>query len=96
MRPCAFSEQAEADLTDIALHIAEDSRERALKFVAALRHRCIEIAEFPEAFRLRQEFGHGIRVAPHRTYLIFYSVHDSFILIEHIRHGARGLENLQF
>ena len=94
MRNCVFSEQAEADLTAIGLFIAEDSPQRALDFVAELRRRCAEIVEFPRAFRLRAEFGQGIRVAPHRTYLIFYSIRGSWVLIEHIRHGARGLEDL--
>ena len=92
MRKCVFAEQAEADLNAIALFIAEDSPDRALNFVAELRERCTEIVDFPEAFRLREEFGVGVRVAPYRKYLIFYSVHASSVLIEHIRHGARNLE----
>jgi plasmid stabilization system protein ParE len=44
---------------------------------------------------LRQEFGAGIRVAPYRKYLIFYSVQGSTVLIEHIRHGARNLEGVR-
>ncbi len=91
MRQCIFSEQAEADLTAIGLFIAEDNAQRALTFLTELRQRCAEIIEFPEASRLREEFGRGIRVAPFRRYLIFYSVHPSFVLIEHIRHGARDL-----
>lgn len=96
MRDCVFSEQAEGDLTAIGLFIAEDSPPRALNFVAELRQRCAELVEFPEAFRSREEFGRGIRVVPHGNYLIFYSVRGSAVLIEHIRHGARNLEGLQF
>ena len=95
MKRCAFTEQAEADLTAIALYIADDNPTRALSFVAELRERCAEIAGHPDAFRLREEYGRGIRVAVYRRYLIFFSATADAVLIEHIRHGARDLEGFR-
>ena len=95
MTRCEFTEQAEADLTEIALFIAEGSPRRALSFVAELRDKCAEITERPKVFRLREEYGPGVRVAVHRNYLIFYSVKEDAVVVEHIRHGYRNLEEFQ-
>ena len=95
MTRCEFTERAESDLTGIALFIAEDSPTRALTFVAELRDRCVQIAQHPEVFRLREEYGRGIRVAIEGKYLIFFSIQEHAVLVEHIRHGYRDLAGLQ-
>ena len=63
--------------------------------MADLRARCAQICERPELFRLREEYGPGVRVAIHGNYLIFYSANEDAIIVEHIRHGYRSLEDLQ-
>jgi toxin ParE1/3/4 len=96
LRRCEFTRRAEADLTEIALFIAKDSPARALTFVAELRARCLQIARHPDIFRLREEYGQRVRVAVEGRYLIFFSIQGNAVLVEHIRHGHRNLEGLQF
>ncbi|GLS19063.1 plasmid stabilization protein [Labrys miyagiensis] len=93
---CAFSELAESDLLEIALHIASDSPMRALSFVADIRRHCFSLAKNPGLYRLREEYGSGVRVAVHGNYLIFYAERRSGeVVIERVLHGARHLDWVQ-
>ena len=49
---------------------------------------------FPEAARLRPEFGDGVRVSVFRRYLILYVVRDDLLEIRRVVHGARDVTNL--
>jgi len=95
LRACRFSAQAEADLMAISRYIAADNPRRALTFIAELRQRCADLVDFPQSAPLREEFGEGIRLASHGNYLIFYSVDEAAVVVEHIRHRARSLEGLR-
>ncbi len=92
--PCRFSSLAESDLDEIALFIAADNPRRALSFVAELREHCFSVAKQPLAYPLREEYGAGVRLAVHGTYLIFHAVRDDALVIERIVHGARHREGL--
>lgn len=92
---CRFAPVAEDDLEDIALFIAADSPGRALSFVAELRTHCVRIADQPEAYPLREEYGAGVRVTVHGRYLIFHAVREEALVIERILHGARHLDWVQ-
>lgn len=92
VRTCAFSELAESDLDEIALFIAADSPKAALRFVAELRALCQSLTENPARYRLREEYGDGVRVAIHGKYLIFYAERDEAVVIERILHGSRHLD----
>jgi toxin ParE1/3/4 len=93
---CEFSELAESDLLEVALHIAADSPARALSFVADIRRHCFSIAQNPTLYRLREEYGSGVRVAIHGTYLIFYAERrKGLVVIERVLHGARHLDWVQ-
>lgn len=94
-RPCIFTELAESDLTEIALYIAADSPRDALRFVAELRKHCDDLTENPARYRLREEYGSGVRVAIHGRYLIFYAERDGAIVIERVLHSARHLDWVQ-
>ncbi len=91
-RVCEFTELAEADLTEISLHIAADSPKTALRFVDELRRHCYLLTEHPARNRLREEYGAGVRVAVHDKYLIFYAKRGNTVLIERIVHGSRHLD----
>ena len=92
---CVFATVAETDLTEIALFIATDNPRRALSFVAEIRERCRIIAEQPAACHLREEYGAGVRVAVHGSYLIFYAEREEAVVIERVLHGARHLDWVQ-
>jgi len=91
-RPYRFALAAEKDLEEIALFIASDSPRRALSFVAELRAHCARIADQPEAYPLREEYGVGVRITVHGRYLIFHAIRDDALVIERILHGARHLD----
>ena len=91
-RRCEFTKRAEADLTEIALYIAADSPNTALRFVYELRTHCRLLTELPARNPLREKYGAGVRVAVHGHYLIFYAVSDLTVVIERIVHGSRHLD----
>jgi toxin ParE1/3/4 len=93
---CRFAPQAKSDLEEIAVFIAADNPVRALSFVAELRAHCDVVTRQPEAYRLREEYGEGVRVTVHGRYLIFHAVRGDALVIERIIHGARHLEGLKF
>jgi toxin ParE1/3/4 len=66
-----------------------------LSFVAELRAHCARIADQPEAYPLREEYGAGVSVTVHGRYLIFHAVRDEALVIERILHGARHLDWVQ-
>jgi toxin ParE1/3/4 len=91
-RRCEFTKRAEADLTEIALYIAADSRKTALRFVDELRTHCRLLTEHPARNPLREAYGADVRVAVHGHYLIFYAASDHAVVIERILHGSRHLD----
>ncbi len=93
---CIFSSFAELDLEEIADYIARDNPRRALSYIGEIRERCQNIALFPEAAVLRDEFGEGIRVVPFGRYLIFYKVQLGAVRIERILSGSRLLSSDYF
>jgi toxin ParE1/3/4 len=91
-RRCAFTKLAEADLAEIALYIAADNPNAALRFVDELRTHCRLLTEFPARNPLREQYGAGVRVAVHDRYLIFYAADDHTVVIERILHGSRHVD----
>jgi toxin ParE1/3/4 len=87
----AFRPAAEDDLLEVALWIARDSPERAMRFVAALRERATQILAFPSAAPLRPELGEGVRAVVFRGYILAYRLEDDQVIILRIVHGARDL-----
>ena len=87
--------EAESDLEQIAIHIAEQSIETALNFVQELREKCESLADAPRGYPLVPRHEHlGIRRRPFGNYLIFYRV--GAIEVVHVLHGARDYERLLF
>jgi toxin ParE1/3/4 len=92
-----LSDEAQADLREIALFIVRDNKIRARSFVRELQAKARDVANMPRAFPLVPRYEHfGIRRRPWRDYLIFYRIEDERIAIVHILHGARDYEALLF
>jgi toxin ParE1/3/4 len=90
-----FSHDAEADLADIGAYIGADNTQRAITFVQELRRRCEALAEVPHAFPvLRLRSGVELRRRPYGSYLIFYRVTATAIIVMRVLHGARDYERL--
>jgi hypothetical protein len=85
-----FTGEAERDLEEIGDHIAIDDPYVALRFVRALRDRCLALADFPNRFPMVERYAaEGLRRCRHGNYLIFYRVEADRVVIVHVLHGAR-------
>jgi plasmid stabilization system protein ParE len=52
------------------------------------------IAAASEAARLRPELGDGVRLSVFRNYVALYVVHDDFLEVRRVVHGARNLADI--
>ena len=93
---CLLSKIAEDDLEAIADYIACENPRRALSYIIEIRDRCHSLVAFPESAPLREAYGKGIRMTPFGRYLIFYTVHATFIRVERILAGERPLSSDDF
>lgn len=91
MKRVLFRPEAEADLLSIAVHIAQDSTDRARSFVARLRERCNQLSAHPLMGRPRDDLSDGMRSIIERPYVLIYRVLDDTVEIVAILHGARDL-----
>lgn len=89
-----FSPLAEQDLEDIADYIATDNPIRALSFLQELREHCHRISANPQGYRLRPEFGDGIRSCAHGRYAIFFTSGADEVTIVRVLHGARDFPSV--
>lgn len=89
-----FDRRAEFDLEEIGDYIARDNPRRAVSFVQEIREHCRLLTTFPEAARLRPEFGDGVRVSIFGRYLVFYVVHNDVLRIRRVIHGARNFSDI--
>ena len=89
-----ISDQAEADLIDLWLYIAEDSIDAADRFVSQIHEKCRLLGEAPEMGRERAEIRKGIRSFPVGNYLIFYRIGDKSIEVARVISGLRDILSL--
>ncbi len=94
MKEARLSEQAEKDLTDIWLYIAQDSPRAADRFVLRVHAKCQELAESPGIGRPRAELARGLRSFPLGSYLIFYREAEDGIEVVRVLSGYRDLPPL--
>ena len=89
-----FIPQAEEDLFEIAVHIAQENPEAAIRFLERIEQICAVIAASPEIGRLREELAPNLRSFPVDQYLIFYLPAKGGIEVARVLHGARDLPSL--
>ncbi len=94
MRRIVFSAKAQADIEAIADFIAEDNPIQAVRFVAALRVRCMALAIHPFQGRPIPEVGDGVRCLVFRSYLVLHRVFDDHVAVDRVIHGARDRSTL--
>ena len=92
MSEARFSENAEADLLDIAEFIARDNPIAAREWVDAVRQRCHLLSQHPLMGESRPGFGvAGCRSISVGLYVIFFRPSASGVEIARILHGSRDL-----
>jgi toxin ParE1/3/4 len=92
--PVVITEDAEADLEEIADYFAADNPARAHSYVEELRQKALRIGQSPRGYPPRAHLGRGIRMAVHGRYLILFRVASDTATVLRIVHGARDLTNL--
>lgn len=89
------SPEAEQDMIDIWLHIAEDQPVNADHFLEHLEDKAHKLAEFKDLGADRRELAPGIRSFPVDRYVLYYRVNEYGIELVRVLHGSRDV-NLVF
>jgi toxin ParE1/3/4 len=89
LRPVRLSKLAFDEIERVGREIAADKPRAAEAFITELIARCHAIADAPEGYDFRPDYGPGVRGVTVRPYLILYRVRPRDILILSVRHGAR-------
>ena len=85
------SRQAQIDLRKIADYIARDNPGRAETFVEELIQKIAEICDHPTIYRLRTEWGPGLRSSIYRGYHIVFRYDAKRVEIARVMHGSRDI-----
>ena len=91
-RRIEFAEAAESDVLEIALRIAADSVDAALRWEASLRTATSKLSAMSRRCPIVSEsafFGREVRRLAHGRYRVLYAVERDRIVILRVRHGAR-------
>jgi len=86
--------QAEADLEDIALYIAEDNVQAARRWIEDMHALCQQLGEMPAMGVAKPSIRPGLRMLPAGSYLILYQEVDKGVEIVRVIHGARQWQDL--
>lgn len=92
MSKVRLAPDAENDLAEIWFYIAEDSSERADKFIEMLDAKFELLATHPEMGKARPELLAGIRSFPINSYVVFYRPIKDGVQILRVLNGARDIE----
>jgi toxin ParE1/3/4 len=88
------SPEAEQDLLDIWLFIADDSPANADAFLDRLAAAAQRIADFSDLGRERPELAHELRSFPLDRYVLFYRPTPAGIEVVRVLHGSRDVDRL--
>jgi toxin ParE1/3/4 len=91
-----LSQLANEDLLETWEYIAEHDEVAADRYIDFLRKRALELLDFPELGRLRNEICPDLRSLLARNHLLFYRIQSNEIQILRILHGSRDFSNQEF
>ncbi|NBC34220.1 MAG: type II toxin-antitoxin system RelE/ParE family toxin [Alphaproteobacteria bacterium] len=86
--------QAERDIEDLGLYIAQYNRNAAIKLTDRIEAVCFLLADFPFIGRARPEISDKVRSFPLDNVLILYRPIEGGVEIVRVVHGARHLPDL--
>jgi toxin ParE1/3/4 len=81
--------EAQRDLDDIWLYIANDNPQAADEWLAKVEHRCRLLGDHPLLGQEREDLTPALRFLPVGNYLIFYVPLSDGVEIVRVIHGAR-------
>ena len=88
-----ISRQADRDLEDMWVYLAQNDSLAADLFLAKVLDKFPMLAQFPEMGRSRKELSEELRSFPVKPYIIFYKRMEAYIEIVRILHQSRDIEN---
>jgi toxin ParE1/3/4 len=88
------SPEAQADVDEIALYIAQDNLDAALRWLETMDEKFRLLSSFPGAGPARDAIAPGLRSYPVGNYLILYRAAPGRVEIVRVVHGARNLRRL--
>ena len=89
-----ISPEANQDLLDIWLYIAEDSVTNADRFLDKLHVKAINLSEFTEMGIDRPELSKGLKSFPVDRYMLFYRPVKTGVELVRVLHGSRDSQSL--
>lgn len=87
-----LTDQAQADLDEIWLYIAENNIPAADRFLDTLQERFVLLAGPPLRGRVRPELAPNLRSLQVGNYVIFYRPIDDAVEVARVLHGARDID----
>ncbi|MBW4487019.1 MAG: type II toxin-antitoxin system RelE/ParE family toxin [Trichocoleus desertorum ATA4-8-CV12] len=88
-----LSKQAEQDLEDIWIYLAQQDEILADQQVAQILNRFPMLAQFPDMGRQRDNLLPNLKSFPLKSYIIFYTKILDGVEIMRILHQSRDIEN---
>lgn len=88
------SPDAEQDLLDIWLYIAEDSPKNADRFLDRLEGKAMKLAEFKNIGVDRPELAPDLKSFPVDRYVLYYRNNSSGIELVRVLHGSRDINRV--
>ena len=86
-----ISAEAETDLLDIWLYIAEDQPINADRYLDKLQEKAQKLAEFPDLGRDRPELAEGLKSFPVDRYNLYYTLTQTKLILVRVLPGDRDI-----
>jgi len=86
-----ISAEAENDLLDTWLYIAEDQPINADRYLDKLQEKAQKLAEFPNLGRDRPELAEGLKSLPVGRYNLYYITTETKIILVRVLPGDRDI-----
>lgn len=88
--------EARLDLLEIAGEIGRDNPERAESYIDELLDRSGQVADNPNLYRLRHEWGDAVRCVRDGSYLILVEIEADGVVILRYLHGRRDIARIMY
>lgn len=90
------SPQAEEDLIDIWLYIADDQPENADRWLDRLNEAAIRLAETPGMGTERPVLSAGLKSFPVGSYVLYYRVNDGHLELARVLPASRDVDSIHW
>jgi toxin ParE1/3/4 len=92
-RPVVWSPEAEEDLIQLWLYLAQEaSKGAADRRLRNIERACARLSQWPQSGRARDELLPGLRSIPAPPQVIFYRVSAAAVEIVRVLHGNRDID----